>query len=73
VDYKVYGTLKIFDACKISSTERDDAGAIHVFLNFKKVAECKAKSEAVSVIKRLIAEAPSEWFEEQKEILLEDL
>lgn len=44
-----------------------------MFLNFKKVAVCKAKSEAVSVIKRLISEAPHRWFEEQKEILLEDL
>ncbi len=44
-----------------------------MFLNFKKVGEFKSKSEAVSLLRKLLAEAPCGFFDENKGILLDDL
>ena len=35
--------------------------AIHIFLNFEKIAEVKTKSEAVSTINKLVQCCPSEF------------
>lgn len=47
--------------------------SIHVFLNFKKVGEFKKKSEAYAAVRKLIEEAPTDFFEENKALLLDDL
>ncbi len=73
IDYKVYGELKIFDACYTAGVDRKEDGSISVFLNFKKVGEYKAKSEAVSMVRKLLSEAPCGFFDENKDILLDDL
>ena len=73
IDYKEYGTLKIFDACRTSGVDRKEDGSIAVFLNFKKVGQFKSKSEAVSLLKKLLAEAPCSFFDENKDVLLSDL
>ena len=57
IEYKEYGTLKIFDACRTSGVDRKEDGSVAVFLNFKKVGQFKSKSEAVSLLKKLLAEA----------------
>ena len=44
-----------------------------MFLNFKKVGEFKSKSEAVSMVKNLLAQAPCEFFNENKDVLLKGL
>ena len=73
IDYREYGTLKIFDACRTAGVDRKEDGSIAVFLNFKKVGEFKSKSEAVSELKRLLADAPDNFFDENKDVLLKDL
>ena len=73
ISYKVYGRLEIYDASRSAGNEKIQDAKIYVFLNLKKVGEFKSKSEAVSMVRRLIAEAPCSWFEENKDILLEDL
>lgn len=73
IDYKEYGTLKVYDACRTSGFKKQGDGNIHVFLNFKKVGMYKAKSEAVSAIRKLLAGAPCSFFEENKDVLLKDL
>lgn len=73
IEYKVYGTLKVFDASYSAGSDIMMAGTISIFLNFKKVGEFKSKSEAVSMLKKLIDEAPCEFFKENKMVLLKDL
>jgi hypothetical protein len=76
IDYKVYGTLEIFDACIISGEEWNESGDIGVFLNFELVGRFKAKSEAVSMLNKLISEAPKDakrFFEDNQEVLLKNL
>jgi hypothetical protein len=73
VDYRVFGALEVFDACWTAGVDDIQDGNIHVFLNFKKVGMFKSKLEAVSMLKKLIGEAPHGWFEENKEVLLKDL
>ena len=76
IDYKVYGELEIFDACIISGEEWDHSGDIGVFLNFELVGRFKVKSEAVSMLKKLISEAPRDaqaFFTENMDVLLKNL
>jgi hypothetical protein len=73
IDYKVYGELKIFDACRVAGVDRKEDGSISVFLNFKKVGEFKSKSEAVSKLRELLGNAPCSFFDENKDVLLKDL
>lgn len=73
VDYKVFGELKVYDACHVQGNTRTWEQNIHVFLNFKKVGCFKTKSEAVSKIRELIKQAPCSWFEENQNVLLKDL
>jgi hypothetical protein len=73
IDYKVFGELKVFDACWTAGSDRNSAGTITVFLNFNKVGEYKSKQEAYEVVKRLIDEAPCGFFNENKNLLLDDL
>jgi len=71
--------MQILDAFEIGGQHRgyqvkDDA--IHIFLNFKKVAVVKSRSEAVSALKKLILNCPPESksdFEEYKEILFRQM
>lgn len=73
VDYQTFGKLEVFDACWVGGVNKIQDGNIHVFLNFKKVGEFKAKLEAVSMLRNLISEAPDRFFEENKDVLLKDL
>jgi hypothetical protein len=67
--------MEIVDAFEIGGIHRgyqvrDDA--IHIFLNFKKVAVVKSKAEAVGILNKLIRSCPPEALsalEEFKEIL----
>lgn len=73
IDYQVFGTLEVFDACRCSSEDWNSSGSIHVFLNFKKVGEYKSKQEAYQAIKKLLDSAPHEFFKQNKGVLIEDL
>lgn len=73
IDYKVYGELEVFDACYTAGVDWNSAGSISIFLNFKKVGEFKSKSQAVSMVNKLLADAPCKFFDENKEVLLKDL
>jgi hypothetical protein len=73
IDYKVYGTLKVFDACWTAGVDRKEDGSISIFLNFKKVGEYKSRSEAVSMVRKLLNEAPDKFFKENEDVLLKDL
>lgn len=49
--------------------------AIHIFLNFKKIAEVKSKSEAIEILSKLIQDCPVEYQKDManfKEILFRD-
>jgi hypothetical protein len=73
IDYKVFGELKVYDACWTQGVAKIQDGKIHVFLNFKKVGCFDKKSEAASKLRELIEQAPCSWFEENKEVLLKGL
>ena len=73
IDYKVYGTLEVFDACWTGGENWNPTGTISIFLNLTKIGEFKSKSEAVSMLKKLLDEAPHEFFDENKEELLKGL
>ena len=67
--------MQILEAWEISNNHkgyqvREDA--IHIFLNFKKVAVIRSRGEATSFLNKLIDNCPFECkkdFEEYKEIL----
>jgi len=67
--------MQILDAWEVGNNHRGyqvASDAIHIFLNFQKVAVVKSKSEAVSVLNKLIENCPAESksdFAEYKEIL----
>ncbi len=75
VDFQKYGIMQILDAWEVGSAHRGyqvASDAIHIFLNFEKVAVVKSRSEAISVLKKLVENCPKESksdFEEYKEIL----
>jgi hypothetical protein len=69
----VYGELKVFDACYTCGVDRKEDGSIAVFLNFKKLGEFKSKQEALTMIKKLIEEAPCNFFKENRDVLVKDL
>lgn len=79
VDFQKYGQMQILDAFRVGGQHRGyqvKEDAIHIFLNFKKVATVKSRSEAVSILTKLIASCPKESlsdFEEFKEILFRDM
>ena len=76
VDYQKYGIMQSLQAWEVGGNNhrgyqlKEDA--IWIFCNFQKVAVVKSRSEAVSVLNKLIANCPQEAkkdFEEYKEIL----
>lgn len=79
VDFQKYGIVEILDVFQVGGQHRGyqvKEDAIHIFLNFKKVAVVKSRSEAVSTIRKLIQDCPSEaksTFEEHEEILFRDV
>ena len=75
IEYKSFGDgrMQVWDACWTAGPDRNHAGTIAVFLNFKKVGEFKSKSEAVSAIMKLLEKAPNSFFDENKSVLLRDL
>lgn len=76
LDYKVYGSLEVFDASYVKGGEPDHTGDIGVFLNFKLLGRFKTKQQALAFIKQLIREAPpgaQEFFAAHQSVLLENL
>lgn len=79
VDFQKYGIVEILDAFQVGGQHRGyqvKEDAIHIFLNFKKVAVVKSRSEAVSTIRKLIQGCPAEaksTFDEYEEILFRDV
>lgn len=75
VDFQKWGIMTQLDAFEIGGQHRgyqNREDTIWIFLNFKKVAVVKSKSEAVGVLNKLIQDCPPESksdFEEYKEIL----
>ena len=69
--------MEVFDACWTCGQEPDDCGDIGVFLNFKLLGRFKTKSETVSMLIKIIDEAPAgdcrKFFEENKNVLLKNL
>lgn len=61
VDYRDYGGIQIWDACRVASAHRGyhlQEDSIHVFLNLNKVGEYHTRHEAEGVIKKLLLDAP---------------
>ena len=79
VDFQKWGIMTSLQAFEIGEPHRGyqlKEDAIHIFLNFEKVAVVKSKSEAVSILNRLIQNCPKESlsdFEEYKEILFKHM
>lgn len=78
IDYKEFGggQARYFEACLVTTVDRDDNGDIAVFLNFKQLGRFKKKSEALALVKKLLAGAPRlalSDFEEHKGVLLDSL
>lgn len=63
MEWREYGELKVFNAFCTNGKEPNHGGDIGVFLNFKLVGKFKKKSEALELVRKLIAEAPSKDFE----------
>lgn len=79
VDCQKWGTMRILDTWETSAEHRGyqlKEDAIHIFLNFKKIAVARSRSEAVSIVRRLVEECPSEFqsdFDEYSEILFRSM
>lgn len=61
IDYRVYGSLQIWDACNSSGENGSfckSSDSIKLFLNFKPIGEFKTSQEVEIIIKRLIEESP---------------
>ncbi len=68
IQMKQFGEMKVFDAWQITSN--DVGEEIHVFLNFKKLAQFRSRSSAKNKIMELVNKAPDIFFREQVEYLL---
>ncbi len=71
MEYREYGEdaqMKLFGAFSTNGDNPNHGGEICVFLNFKLLGRFKKKSEALAMVKRLIAEAPSRDFEKYDSI-----
>jgi len=79
VDYQKLGDTTITAACEVKGKHKgyqDKDDAIHIFLNFNKVGVMKTKSEAVSLLNKLVEECPKfgkKDLEEFKEYLFRGL
>ena len=79
VDYQKYGIMQSLQAWEVGGIHRGfqlKEDAIWIFCNFQKVAVVRSRSEAVSVLNKLIANCPTESksdFEEYKEILFRNM
>ena len=79
LDFQKYGQMEILDAFEIGGQHRGyqvPEDAIHIFLNFKKVAVVKSKAEAVNILNKLIQQCPAESksdFDEYEEILFRNM
>lgn len=61
VDYQEFGTLRVWDGCRVGSAHRGhqlSSDAIFVFLNFKQVGKYFSREEAHAALARLVREAP---------------
>jgi len=61
LEYHEYGDkaqMKIFNASESSGVNKNDAGEIVIFFNYKEVGRFKAKRDAVTLLLSLINDAP---------------
>lgn len=79
VDFQKWGITEILGAGETSHPVKgyqQSSDGIYIFLNFDQIAVVKSKAEAVSIIKRLVLQAPDEArkeLEEYGEYLLRSL
>lgn len=75
VDYQKWGIMTQLDAFEVGGQHRgyqESADGIWIFLNFERVAMVKSKTEAVSILNKLVQNCPREFLsdlEKEKEIL----
>lgn len=71
IDYQRFGDMvHVYDAFRVTCGDNKGKDGIHVFLNFRKLKICKSNAEADELIKSLIKDAPNEWFEENRNLLI---
>lgn len=66
IEYRDYGELKIWNSCAVRCEHRGHQLAkdsIGVFLNFELVGEFRSFDEANALIRKLIAQAPTDLTE----------
>ena len=79
MDFQKWGLTEILGAGETQSPHKgyqESKDGIYIFLNFDQVAVVKSKAEAVSILNRLVLQAPVEAkkeLEEYKEYLFRSL